>query len=237
MNAVIQHHPSEAAPVAGAPGPSPSSDRGARTLAVVSAAGAFGFAGVVALAGSLDPGYSHRSEAISALASVESQSAGLMTAGFLSLVVGTVAAGLSLLVMTPGKAGRAAGLLVVLAGAGMVVVTFARQSCSSLQQACLDRESAGTVAGSHVLHNLASLVVFTLLVAAGFVLAAAVRRTPQLRHLSGRARVAAFASLVLMVWFGSGAYGDNGGLVQRAFLLAAFGLPIVVALRASRRAS
>jgi len=39
------------------------------------------------------------------------------------------------------------------------------------------------------------------------------------------------------VWFGSGAYGDNGGLVQRAFLLAAFGLPIVVALRASRRAS
>jgi hypothetical protein len=37
-----------------------------------------------------------------------------------------------------------------------------------------------------------------------------------------------------MIWLGSAAYGDKGGLVQRAFLTVAFGLPVLIALRASR---
>jgi hypothetical membrane protein len=236
MTSVIQTHHSVAAQEAG-PAARTASDPLARVLAVGSAAGAFGFAGAVVLAGHLDPGYDHRSEAISALASVQSHSAGVMTVGFLCLVLGTIAAGVSLSRSLGGKAGRAAGVVVLLAGHGMVLVTFARQSCSNLQPACLDRESAGDVGTAHVVHNLASLVVFVLLVAGGFVLASALRRTPQLRHLAGRARVAAIASLVLMVWFGSGVYGPNGGLVQRAFLAFAFGLPVLVAIRASRRAS
>lgn len=237
MNAVTttQHYRSTSAATADESSPrTPSGRRRARLLAVASAVGLGGFAGGVILAGALDPGYSHRSEGMSALASLESQAAGIMTVAFLSLVVATVAAGLSLLFTLGGKSGRTAGVLVTLAGIGMVGVTFARQSCSSLQQACLDRESAGDVAGSHVVHNLVSLVVFVLLVAAGFVLASALRRTPRLTHLTRRVRVAAFASLALMIWFGSAAYGDNGGLVQRAFLAIAFGLPVLVALRASR---
>jgi hypothetical protein len=45
----------------------------------------------------------------------------------------------------------------------------------------------------------------------------------------------AFTSLGLVVWFGSGAFGDNGGFVQRAFMASAFGLPVAVALRAGDR--
>jgi hypothetical protein len=46
-----------------------------------------------------------------------------------------------------------------------------------------------------MVHNLVSLVVFVLLVASGFVLASALRRTPRLAHLSRPVGVAAFASL------------------------------------------
>ena len=236
MNAVTttQHHRSTSAATADSSSPRTPSGRRARLLAVASAVGLAGFAGGVVLAGALDPGYSHRSEAMSALASLESQAAGVMTVAFLSLVGATITAGLSLLSSLRGKSGRTAGVLVTLAGIGMVGVTFARQSCSSLEQACLDRESAGDVATSHVVHNLVSLMVFVLLVASGFVLASALRRTPRLAHLARRVRVAAIASLALMIWFGSAAYGDNGGLVQRAFLTVAFGLPVLIALRASR---
>ena len=38
-----------------------------------------------------------------------------------------------------------------------------------------------------------------------------------------------------MVWFGSGAYGTNGGLVESAFILLAFGTPAYVATRVAAR--
>ena len=90
------------------------------------------------------------------------------------------------------------------------------------------------MSGGHVVHNLASLVLFLALVVGLFVLAAALRRNPSAANLSWPSRIAAFASLVLMVWFGSGAYGDNGGLVQRALVLVAVGWPVYLATRTSR---
>jgi hypothetical protein len=122
-------------------------------------------------------------------------------------------------------------VLVIIGGVLTLVAGFARQSCSGLQQACLDRESAGTVSGAHVTHNLVSLVLFVLLVAAGFFLAAGLKRNAAHRHLSRGARIAAFATLGLMVWFGSGAYGTNGGWVESAFILLAFGTPAYLATR------
>ena len=53
------------------------------------------FIAIVLLAGELDPGYSHLSEGISALASDESQAAGLMTLGFVFLGVTLLSAGRS----------------------------------------------------------------------------------------------------------------------------------------------
>ncbi len=211
--------------------------RPARTLAVVAAACGLGFAGSTVLAGTLDPGYSQTGEGISALASTQSQAPGVMTAGFLLLAAGLVAAGGALWSSMPARAARVGSALVVLAGAATVVVAFARQSCSTLQQACLDRESAGAVSDAHVVHNLVALGSFVLLVVAGFLLAAGVRRDARLRRWTTPLRVAALCSVGLFVWFGSGAYGDLGGVVQRAFVLVAYGLPVGLALVATGTAS
>ena len=216
------------------PGPAAPGARLDRTLAKLSAASAVAFAMGVVIAGAADPGYSHRSEAMSALASTQSRSAGVMIVAFLFLSVTALAAGVVLFRRLRGKAGRAGSVLVLVAGVATVVVGFARQSCSSLQQACLDREGAGDVSGAHVVHNLVSLLLFLCLVVGGFFLASGLRRDPRWAHLAGRTRIAATASLLLMVWFGSAAYGDNGGLVQRAFLLLAFGIPVAIALEVSR---
>jgi hypothetical protein len=45
----------------------------------------------------------------------------------------------------------------------------------------------------------------------------------------------AVGTLGLFGWFGSGAYGSNGGLVQRALVLTAYGLPLLVAHVTTRR--
>jgi hypothetical membrane protein len=201
----------------------------ARTLAKVSVGSAVTTAAAIVIAGLADPGYSARSEAISALASVESKSASIMIFGFVAMALTALSAGTALLLGLKGKAARTGSVLVIIGGVLTLVAGFARQSCSTLQQACLDRESAGTVSGAHVTHNLVSLVLFVLLVAGGFFLAAGVKRNAAYRQLSLRARVAAFATLGFMIWFGSGAYGTNGGLVESAFILLAFGTPAYLA--------
>lgn len=38
----------------------------------------------------------------------------------------------------------------------------------------------------------------------------------------------AITTTIFFVWFGSGAYSDLGGLVQRALVLSAYGLPVIV---------
>lgn len=206
-----------------------------RTLAKVAAGAALAFSAGVAIAGFLDPGYHHRSEGMSALASTESEAAPVMIVAFLFLSLTALASGAALFRTLKGKAARTGSVFVVVAGASAVVVGFARQSCSSLQQACLDREVSGDVAGSHVVHNLVSLFLFVLLVAGGFVLASGLRRNPAFAHLARPTRIAASASLVFMIWFGSQAYGDNGGIVQRVFLLLAFGIPVALALKVTKR--
>ena len=203
----------------------------ARTLAKVSVGAAVTTAAAIAIAGFTDPGYSARSEAISALASVESESARIMIFGFVTMALTALAAGTALFLALKGKAARTGSVFVIIGGVLTLVAGFARQSCSTLQQSCLDRETAGTVSAAHVTHNLVSLVLFVLLVAAGFLLAAGVKRSATHRHLSLRVRIAAAATLTFMVWFGSGCYGTNGGLVESAFILLAFGTPAYLATR------
>jgi len=203
----------------------------ARTLAKGSVVAAVTTAAAIAVAGFADPGYSARSEAISALASVESESARIMIFGFVTMALTALAAGTALFLALKGKAARTGSVFVIIGGVLTLVAGFARQSCSTLQQSCLDRETAGTVSAAHVTHNLVSLVLFVLLVAAGFLLAAGLKRSVAHRHLSLRVRIAAAATLTFMVWFGSGCYGTNGGLVESAFILLAFGTPAYVATR------
>lgn len=209
-------------------------DKGKRLvrLAVVSAGAAVA---AIALAGLLDPGYSARSEAISALASEESKSAAIMIFGFVAMAVTLLASGSYLFTRLKGKAGKAGSALVVVAGVLTLVAGFARQDCSNLQQACLAQEEAGLVSSHHVVHNLVSLVLFLVLIVGTFLLASGVRRSGQ-PGLGRRTRFAATASLVLLLWFVSGAFGSNGGLVECAFIAVVFGTPVLLATRILGRA-
>ncbi len=218
-------------PPASTRAPSSRLDRVLVTTALASTAG---FLAALVAAGFVDPGYSHRSEAISALASTESEAAGLMTVGVVFLGMTAVTAGAALLRTLRGKAGRAAGVLVVIAGVLTMACGFARQSCSTLQQSCLAREAAGTVSVAHWWHNLMAPALFACLVVAAFLLASALRRDARWVQLSGPVRAAAVAAALAFVWFGSGAYGTDGGLVQRLMVLLAYGIPVAVAVRVTR---
>src|SRR3954447_19027312 len=78
------------------------------------------------VAGLSYPGYDPTREGISALASTPSPSAAVMIGGCLALAAGTTAPGVALWARLRGSpAGRAGAVLVLLAGAGMVVAGLA----------------------------------------------------------------------------------------------------------------
>lgn len=208
-----------------------TSSTSSRRAAAVSAASAIGFVVVLLVAGAADPGYSQRRETISALASTESASGRLMTLGFVLLALSALASGTALLGALPGRAGRTAGVLVVLGGLLTLVCGAARQSCSTLEQACQGRERRGEVSDAHVVHDLAAVPLFLLLVVAGFLIASALRRDAHHRRLARAVRYAAVVAAGSLVWFGSQAFGDSGGLVQRLLVAVAYGVPVAVALR------
>jgi hypothetical membrane protein len=207
-----------------------------RMLARIAAGAGVAALAAIALAGSLDPGYSRVSEAISALASTESVAAPVMVVGFLAMALTLLAAGAALFGALRGKRAKVGASLVLLAGLMTVVVGLARQSCSSLQAECLARESAGAVSASHWVHNLVSLPLFLFLVVAGFLWGAGLRRATGSKHLARTALVVAVVTAVFLVWFGSDAYGSYGGLVERVLVWLAFGWPVYLAVRVTRPA-
>ena len=86
-----------------------------------------------------------------------------------------------------------------------------------------------------MIHNLVSIPIFLFLIVATFFLAAGLRRWGRDAGLARATLLAGFAGLVLAVWFGSGAYGSNGGLVECALVLVTFGWPALVANRVLSR--
>jgi hypothetical membrane protein len=203
-------------------------------VARLSLFGLTGFAAAILVAGLGTPGYSHRSEAISALGALDAGAPNVMKVGFLFLSAGLLSAGIVLARALRGKAGLAGAVLVLVAGVATIGEAFAREDCSNLKAACAARESANTVSGHHVAHELIGLVMFVALVVGLFLLAAGLRRTAGQRTLAVPTRVAAVTALGLMVWLGSEQYGDNGGLVQRAFVAVACGWPVLLAVRLDR---
>lgn len=189
----------------------------------------------IVVAGLLDPGYSARSEAISALASQQSHSAALMIGGFVLMATTLLASGAFLFSRLRGKGARTASVLILVSGLLTLVAGFNRQDCSNLQAACLAREEAETVSSQHVIHNLVSIPIFLFLIVATFFLAAGLRRWGRDARLARATLLAGFAGLALAVWFGSGSYGSNGGLVECALVLVTFGWPALVANRVLSR--
>jgi len=205
--------------------------------ATIACAGATLFALATVLAGLLHPTYDPVREGISALAATTSPSAPVMIGGFLALAVGTMSAGVTLWRrLRSGVAGRVGAVLVLLAGAGMVVVALARQDCSELIGACAAAERAGTLSGHHVLHQLVSLAVFAALVTALLVLPRGLARNHPWARLAVPTRLVGPAALVLLAVLIGGVAGDVGGLVQRAFIALVFGWPVLLAAVPGRTA-
>lgn len=206
------------------------------TPAIVAGVGFGVFALSTATAAALYPGYSHVRDTISTLAATDSPSAWIMIAGFLALAAGTMAAGLTLWVrLRTGIAGRVGAVMVILAGAAMVVAGLAQQDCSELVDTCAAAEVAGTVSGPHAIHQLVSLAVFVVLAIALVVLARGLRTSgtwAQLAVATRLAGMAAFTVVALMVTVG---FGDVGGLVQRTLVALVFGSPVLLAALPGRR--
>jgi hypothetical membrane protein len=215
----------------------PTTARGWPATARLAAGGLAGFAQASVAAGLADPGYDPVREGISALAATNSPSAYVMIAGFLMLAGGTIAAGVGIWSrLRVGIAGRVGAALVVLAGVGMVVAAFARQDCSDFIGACAAAEQAGTLSDHHVLHQLVSLLVFTLLAVAAFVLARGLRRSGAWAHLAMPSTLVGVAGIVFTAVLVAVGFGEAAGLVQRLWVLVVFGWPAVLAA-AARRAS
>lgn len=194
-----------------------------RNTSIVSYAGAAVFAAAAVVAGWLYPGYSHLREAVSQLAATNSPSAPIMIVGFLALAAGVIAAGLGMFQHLPdGAAAKAAGVLTLITGVLLVVVGLNRPACSDWIGACKAAEEAGTIPLHHVVHNLVSLVLFLLLIAASFTLARAVARNGA-RRLVWPSIAVGLVSFVTMAAMVSGAFPNASGLLQRVFLLLIFG--------------
>jgi hypothetical membrane protein len=207
------------------------------TAARVAVGGLAAFAVATVVAGVADPGYDPVREGISALAAVGSPSAYVMIAGFLALAAATVAAGAGLWThLRTGAAGRIGAALVVLAGAGMVVAAFARQDCSDFVGECAAAEAAGTLSDHHMIHQLVSLAVFTLLAVAAFVLGRGLRRNGAPRWAAVASPLVGLAALVVTAMLVTVGFGEQAGLVQRAWVLLVFGWPVLLAARAFREA-
>ena len=205
-------------------------------VARLSMLGLTGFAAAILVAGLATPGYSHRSEAISALGALDASAPAVMMVGFLSLSVGLLSTGYVLARSMRGKAGMAGVVLVLIAGVTAVGEAFAREDCSNFTAACAARERAETVSGHHVAHELIGLVMFVALVVGLFLLASGLRRTAGQRTFAVPTRIAAVTAVGLLVWLGTEHYGDNGGLVQRAFVAVVCGWPVLLAVRLDRAA-
>jgi hypothetical membrane protein len=178
--------------------------------------------------------YSVRQEDISALAALDAQNAWIMITGFLLLGVGIVALGAGLAGALKGRPATVGSILVVLAGAGIIVAGLARNDCSSELDACAERVDAGDVSWHHTTHDLASLVVFLALVAAPLVLARAFRRDQSWRDLRTYSLITGALGLVLMVLFLTGVAGSWNGLLQRVFVTVLFAWIAVLGARLIR---
>jgi hypothetical membrane protein len=194
------------------------------------------FVAATLVAAAATPGYDSVRENMSALASLQVPHAWIMLIGFAGLSCSAVAAGIALRRRLTGRSGALASAGLLLVGAGIACAGAAREDCSTALDACRALEASGAVSGHHMVHELVSGVTFLLLVGIAFLLARALRATPGAAGLRARIRMGAVASAITLIVFATGVAGPAGGVVQRAFVALAFGLPLLVAVRLERLA-
>ena len=118
-------------------------------LGRIAAAGPVAFTVAWIVGGFAQEEYSVRREDVSALAALDAQNVWIMITGFVLLGVGTVALGVGLAGALTGRSAVIGAVLLVVAGAGVVIAGRARNDCSSELAACADKIDAGQVSWHH----------------------------------------------------------------------------------------
>lgn len=207
-------------------------------LAQLGAVGVGSFYLASLVTGTLNPGYSHTREAVSALAATDSRYAWIMIAGFMVCAVGLASTGTALWRRFPGGGpGRAAAVLVTLGFPMMVAAGLARQDCSERLPSCVDYGDGAGASTHFWVHQYVSMLGFVLLTVALFLLARGLRRDAGLSYLATPTRFAGIFSvlvIVTMIVDEMKAIDAYAGFAQRVFVAVLFGWPIVVAA-ANRR--
>jgi hypothetical protein len=173
------------------------------------------------------PSYRTLRDTISVLAAVDNPNGPIMVAGFVALGAGLVVNAGLLWRTLPTWSGRAAAVLVGIAGAATTVAGFGRVACNPALaqcQAALDQSTPT----STLVHFRAAMFVFTPLVIAGFVLVRAVWRTG--RRRAAMWGLAAALLDVVETYLVLNDLTPVTGLLQRTLLLSLYGLPITVPL-------
>lgn len=198
----------------------------------VPVAGAAGFAAAVVLGTLAAPAeYDGVRDTISVLAAADNPYGAVMVAGFLSLALGLLVAGVRIWRTLRVPSGRVAAGSVVVAGVALAVAGLNRVACNPALARCqadLDRH----VPTATQVHGRAALFVFAPLLVAGFALARAVWRLGDRRLALLCLLVAVLdVALVLLV---EDAGTPVSGLLQRVFVTTSAGLPILVQAAAPR---
>jgi len=195
--------------------------------AITVLAGVAGFWVAILVAGALEPGYANRRDYVSTLAAHGAAHAGLAIVGIVAAAGAMVAA--SLLVRPLSRA--AAGAIVV-AGAGFVVVAFARLECANGAAGC-GLGGRFEVSGSTEIGHWTATTVSSILLIVGIALTgvALVRRGRRAAGIASLAAAAAIAAAFLATG------GDMPGQMQRVGIAVATGwlaaLPFVTLARAT----
>jgi hypothetical protein len=210
-----------------------ASSRACQVLSSVAVVGLAAFAAAVVTAGAQSHGYSPLAEGIGGLGAQDAVDPGLMKAGFLALAVATVAAGVALFVLLPKRSGKAASIIVIVAGVGETAVAFVRQDCSTERTRCADAELAGNLSTSHTVHQVVALALALALVVSLCMMAASLHRNPATESLARLTLWAGVASVCAFIWLGSQLYGDIGGVVEKILIALVYGWPVFLAVTLS----
>jgi hypothetical protein len=212
----------------------PSSRAVPTALAAVSIAAFAVFAVIVVVAGLREPGYSATADGIGGLGARNAEHPDLMNAGFLALAVAIAAAGGALLAPLPGKSGKGASILLILAGVGVGSLAFVQQDCSTAQAKCAAAGLATTLSVEHTVHRALAVGMALAVVVALWMIVVSLSGSVGAETVAKMTKWVTIAATVMLLWYGSELYGDIAGAVERVMTLIVYGWPIVLAAVLSR---
>lgn len=138
-------------------------------------------------------------------------------------------------VLRPGGRSATVGAVLLalsIYGLGDLLSPLEREACRRADPGCTGQDQLANTGG--VLDNILSTAGIMLFVAAAFVLAAAMRRTPGWQGWAWPARWAGIGFVVLLVVFVLAQSADLGGLMERVLAGSGSAAIAVLALRIAR---